>query len=79
MARNEFICPHCHSDNIQRFELIYHGSVTNSSSSTVGIGYGGGGLGIGTASTDTKSITNLGKLVAPPEKRSYLWSIMEDS
>ena len=76
MARNEFICPHCHSDNIQRFELIYHGSVTNSSSSTVGIGYGGGGLGIGTASTDTKSITNLGKLVAPPEKRSYLWSIV---
>ena len=73
MARNEFICPHCHSENIQRFELIYHGSVTNSSSSTVGVGYGGGGFGIGTANTDTTSITNLGKTVAPPEKRGYLW------
>ena len=76
MRDQKFICPHCHSDNIRRFELIYHGSITNSSSSTIGVGYGGGGFGIGSASTDTTSITNLGKTVAPPEKRSYIWSII---
>lgn len=71
MLDQKFICPHCHSDNIQRFELIFNGNISNSSSSTVGIGYAGG-FGIGTAETNTTSITNLGASVAPPEKKGYI-------
>lgn len=77
MQSKEFICPHCHSDNIQRFEMVYRNGVSTNTQSTIGMGYsGGGGFGIGTATSSGVSVSNLSQSVAPPQKQSYLRNII---
>ena len=75
MANREFICPHCHSDNIQSFEMVYNNGVSTGTHSTVGMGFAGGKFGIGTATTNSVSVTNLSQSVAPPQKHSYVKAI----
>ena len=76
MQSKEFICPHCHSDNIQRFEMVYRNGIATNTSSSIGIGYSGGGFGIGTATSSGVSVSNLSQSVAPPQKQSYLKNII---
>ena len=71
MVNRSFTCPHCHSDNIQSFEMVYSNGVSTSTHSTIGVGFAGR-FGVGTATTNSTSVTNLSQSVAPPEKKSYI-------
>lgn len=76
MASKEFVCPHCHSDNVQSFEMAYRGGVSTSTGSSIGIGYSGGGFGIGTSTSSGVSVSNLSQSVAPPQKQGYIKNII---
>ena len=76
MSNENLVCPNCHSENIQRFEIAYHSGVSTSSHTTVGVGYSGGGFGVGTAETTGVSVSNLSQSVAPPEKKGYIKSLI---
>ena len=76
MFEQNFICPQCHSDNIQKFEIVYNNGVSNSSSSTIGVGYAGS-FGVGTATTTGVSVSNLSQSVAPPSKKGYFGTFIK--
>lgn len=71
-----FECPHCHSDQIQCYEIAYSSGASDikTKSSTTGIGMAAGHLGIGVATTDTKgsSQTKLAISTAPPQKEPVI-------
>lgn len=68
MQGEEFICPHCHSDHIQRYEMVYRSGVSTGTHSSIGVGYSGDGLGIATSSGNSVSVSGLSQSVAPPQK-----------
>lgn len=75
--RKEFVCPNCHSDQIQRFEVAYTSGLADTSSTTVSGGVlGMRVLGIGGAVSKTKgtSQTVLSAKTAPPSKKGYIKS-----
>ncbi len=80
MAEQNFSCPQCGSDNIQRFSVAFRGgaSTIDTKTSTTGIGIGRGGLGVGTAGSHTTGVqmTQLAKEVAPPAKKKYMFPII---
>lgn len=80
MAAQNFTCPHCGSENVQRFSVAFRGgaSTIDTKTSTTGIGIGGGGLGIGKAGSHTTGtqMTQLAKEVAPPAKKKYTFPII---
>lgn len=69
---SKYMCPKCHSENIQSFRLVYTGGVTTTDSSTSGVGIGAGHLGVGVAGTSSVSTSQLAEEVAPPRKKSWL-------
>ena len=70
-VKDAFVCPNCHSDQIQSYELIYAQNVSSSTHTTTGVGIStGGGLGSGVATTSGTSVTALGEVVAPPMMKS---------
>lgn len=76
MANNNFVCPHCGSDQIQRYSVAYANGISNVNTNTVGVGITKGGLGIGGAKTTGTSQTALSQSVAPPEKFNIIkWVI----
>ena len=74
MAENQFCCPNCQSDNVQKFSVIYMGGVTNTTSHSFGVGVLGQSIDLGAAGIKTKSTSTseLAKQVAPPQKKGYL-------
>lgn len=74
-VENKFLCPNCHSDNIQSYPVAYQNGATTSTSKTVGAGFAGK-FGVGGAVTTTGSLTDLGQSVAPPLKRGYFYKIL---
>lgn len=69
-GEQQFCCPQCHSDNIQRYEIIYNQNVSSSSHTTTGVGTTfGGNFGAGVATTTGTSVTALGETVAPPSPK----------
>lgn len=66
-GRKEFVCPQCHSDHIQSYELIYSQNVSTSGHTTTGVSLtSDGGIGTGLLHTKGVSVTALGETVAPP-------------
>lgn len=70
MSENEFVCPQCHSANVQNFALVYGQNVSQSQNKTFGGGVVGGDLASGVAVTNGTSVTGLGQAVAPPLQKS---------
>lgn len=68
---NQFICPQCHSDNIQKYEVLYMNGTSTSNSTTVGAGIFGSAGG-GVANTTTHSQSHMAATVAPPQKKGYV-------
>jgi hypothetical protein len=73
-------CGKCSSDNTQLLQMAYEGGTQDiqTKSKTTGIGIAKGGLGIGRASTSTSGTSQslLATRVAPPKKRTYLYSLI---
>ena len=78
MAEN-FVCPHCGSDNVQRFSVAYENgaSTINTQTKTAGVGIGGA-LGIGGAKSHTTGVqlSQMAQKTAPPAKKGYKWAII---
>lgn len=74
MATQNFSCPQCGSENIQRFSVAFRGGASTIDTKTAGTGVGlsGGhlGIGVGGAHTTGVQMTQLAKEVAPPVKRN---------
>ena len=70
MNENEFVCPQCHSENVQNFALVYGQNVSQSQNKTFGGGVIGGDLASGVSVTNGTSVTGLGQAVAPPPQKS---------
>lgn len=72
-------CPHCGSENIQKFSLVYLNGIGKIDGTTVGVGTGGlyGGL------VNGKSQTALSEITAPPKKKwvirrfLLMWILMD--
>jgi hypothetical protein len=77
-------CTQCQSDNVQSLRVIYESGTqkikTSSRTCGGGGGFGGGGLraGLGSANTTTTGTqqTALAKKVSPPNKKSFIPSIV---
>lgn len=80
MATQNFSCPQCGSENIQRFSVAFRGGASTIDTKTAGTGVGlsGGhlGIGVGGAHTTGVQMTQLAKEVAPPVKKKYLFPII---
>lgn len=72
MTEINYVCPHCGSEQIQRYSIAYSNGLSDVSTKTVGVGVSGGGLGVGGAKTTGTSQTALSQSVAPPSKYSYV-------
>ena len=66
---NKYECPNCHSEYIQRFEVVYEGGMSDLSLTTFGVGLGDD-LGVGVGGSGGISQTMLSEEVAPPLQRS---------
>lgn len=66
-----YVCPHCGSDQVQRYSVAFAGGISDVNTNTVGVGLTGNGLGVGGAKTRGTSQTALSMSVAPPEKYGY--------
>jgi len=69
-------CPHCNSQNTQKFSLIYRSGTADINLTTVKSTYGVGGLSAGAASTSGTTQSHLASQCAPPEKRSYFLPVV---
>lgn len=77
-------CTQCQSDNVQSLRVIYESGTQNikTSSRTFGSGIGGGtggfGGGFGSANTTTSGTqqTTLAKKASPPNKKSFIPSVV---
>ena len=80
MANQNYTCPQCGSENIQRFSVAFRGgaSTIDTKTSATGVGFGGGhlGVGVGGAHTTGVQMTQLAQEVAPPAKKGYLFPII---
>lgn len=80
MATQNFSCPQCGSENIQRFSVAFRGGASTIDTKTAGTGVGlsGGhlGIGVGGAHTTGVQMTQLAKEVAPSVKKKYLFPII---
>ena len=80
MATQNYSCPQCGSENIQRFSVAFRGGASTIDTKTAGTGVGlsGGhlGIGVGGAHTTGVQMTQLAKEVAPPVKKKYLFPII---
>ncbi len=74
---SNFACPHCGSDQIQRYSVAFSNGISDVNTNTVGIGVTGKGLGIGGAKTTGVSQTALSQSVAPPQEKSILKGILK--
>lgn len=65
---NQYVCPQCHSDNIQKYEVLYMTGTSTADSTTVGLGIFGS-IGGGAASTSTTQKSKMAETVVPPQER----------
>lgn len=67
MDSNFFICPHCHSENVQSLPIIYHSNTSAGDSITQ----------TGKIFSITKGVqmTNLARAVAPPVEKDTNWGL----
>lgn len=73
MAEVNYVCPHCGSEQIQRYSIAYTNGISDVTATTTGVGISSGGvLGVGGAKTSGTAQTALSQSVAPPSKYSYL-------
>ena len=72
-----FSCPHCGSDQIQRYSVAFANGISDVNTNTVGIGVGSGGLGVGGAKTRGTSQSALSMSVAPPKKIGYVGEFLK--
>lgn len=67
-------CPHCQSDQVQPFRVVFEGGTSTSVHHTTGVGIGLGsdggiGVGLGGAKTTSASMSLLAEKTAPPSKK----------
>ncbi len=78
MAEN-YVCPHCGSDNVQRFSVAFENgaSTIDTKTKTAGVGISGA-LGIGGAQSHTTGVqlSQIAQKTAPPAKKGYKWAII---
>ena len=68
MGTSKFICPHCHSDNIQKCSIVYKNGTSNHQYTTTVNG--------NEVETSGVEHTTLAKEVAPPAKKETSWGAM---
>ena len=71
MAQANYVCPHCGSDQVQRYSVAFAGGISDVNTNSVGVGLTGNGLGVGGAKTRGTAQTALSMSVAPPAKKGY--------
>ena len=62
---SSFVCPNCHSENIQSLPIIYQSGSSGSNSITTADKF--------IAVTKGKNMTDLARSVAPPSKKEEVW------
>ena len=78
MSENAYVCPYCHSENIQSYNIAYAGGFSNVNGVTTGVGIGAGGrVGVGIGNTVGTQQTVLSMMAKPPMKKSIATYILK--
>lgn len=76
MAEVNYVCPHCGSEDVQRFEAAWREGLTHTEGIVKGGGVSSGGLFGGGAKVTGTSQSLLSQSVAPPVEYSYVRELL---
>lgn len=67
----KYLCPHCHSDDVRRIEMVWKEQTGDINLDSVGATYGTGGVNVGYFKSKGQQFSKLAREAAPPETEKY--------
>jgi len=75
-TRSHLTCPHCDSENIQRFRVLFEGGTHQTQGTSTSVVYMGGRTGVAHGSVNTTTMSLIAQEAAPPVRKVlhvYMW------
>lgn len=66
----KYLCPHCHSDDVRRIEMVWKEQTGDINLDSVGATYGTGGVNVGYFKSKGQQFSKLAREAAPPRQRN---------